>query len=232
MSKSIMVDLETLGTVPGCAILSIGAIEFGVDGVTENAFYKVLNKASCMEAFLSISRSTEEWWRKQGPEAREVLVHAEDPDKSVPLVPALQMFNDYLRSFGDDVLVWGNGADFDNAILQVAYSVAGVNPAWKFYNNRCYRTLKSLHPDVKLERTGTYHNALDDARCQAEHAVRLLKRQEDCANIWGEYQDDSAGEEGRTPLLGASTEGLRRSEREADPAGNRVPRQNVPTGVR
>lgn len=30
MSKDVMVDLETLGTRPGCKILSIGAVEFGV----------------------------------------------------------------------------------------------------------------------------------------------------------------------------------------------------------
>lgn len=232
MPKNIMVDLETLGTVPGCAILSIGAVEFGPDGVGEQAFYKVLNKASCMEVFLSVSRATEEWWKQQGPEAREVLDHANDPQKSVPIVNGLQMFNDYLRGFGEDVLLWGNGADFDNAILQVAYSVCSVTPAWKFYNNRCYRTLKNLHPDITLARTGTYHNALDDARCQAEHAVQLLKRQDDCANLWGEYQDDSAGEEGRAALLGAGTSGLGGGQREADTPRERLPRQNVPTGLR
>jgi hypothetical protein len=48
---------------------------------------------------------------------------------------------------------------------------------WKYWRNRCYRTLKNLHPEVPIERTGIYHRALDDARSQAVHAMQLLRLQ-------------------------------------------------------
>jgi inhibitor of KinA sporulation pathway (predicted exonuclease) len=53
-----------------------------------------------------------------------------------------------------------------------------IKPYYKFWNERCYRTVKNQYPDVKLTRTGTYHNALDDARTQAEHLVQI------CQNSW------------------------------------------------
>jgi inhibitor of KinA sporulation pathway (predicted exonuclease) len=34
--------------------------------------------------------------------------------------------------------------------------------------------LKNLHPQVTLERTGTHHHALDDARYQAMHLMKIL----------------------------------------------------------
>jgi len=70
--------------------------------------------------------------------------------------------------------LWGNGSTFDNVILSNAYRAIGVKQPWDFWNDRCYRTLKSLYPHVKLERSGVAHNALDDAKSQAMHAVRII----------------------------------------------------------
>ncbi len=75
-----------------------------------------------------------------------------------------------------DTLIWGNGAAFDNTLLIEACERCGVQPAWKFHRDRCYRTLKTLFPDVELIRSGTFHHALDDAKSQAEHACRLLQK--------------------------------------------------------
>jgi exodeoxyribonuclease VIII len=47
---------------------------------------------------------------------------------------------------------------------------------WQFWNSRCYRTVKSLYPDNKLKRSGTYHNAVDDAESQARHLIELLAK--------------------------------------------------------
>jgi DNA polymerase III epsilon subunit-like protein len=35
--RDVMVDLETLGTVPGCVILSIGAVAFDENATTSRA---------------------------------------------------------------------------------------------------------------------------------------------------------------------------------------------------
>jgi len=100
-----------------------------------------------------------------------------DLEQSVPLSLALKEFNAYLIELDHQtVQIWGNGADFDNSILAAAYRACRIEPAWKFSNNRCYRTLKGLYPADKLKRQGIYHNALDEAKSQAVHAIALLRK--------------------------------------------------------
>lgn len=177
--KHVMVDLETLGNTPGCVILSIGAVGFcPVTGIMGERFYRVVNTLSAIDAGLEADASTQEWWSKQSKEAQQVLLDAGSPDGSLNshLKDVLNEFNDFLRSEPfSDVRVWGNGSDFDNAILAVAYKRCGIKPAWEFWNNRCFRTLKNSAPQIKMERSGTHHNALDDAVTQARHALAILR---------------------------------------------------------
>lgn len=175
--QDVMVDLETLGRRAGCVVLSIGAVQF--DPATKELgeeLYEVVRLETCIAAGLQVDPETEAWWRKQSPEARQVLTQAEKKRGNKPLPKALQVLSQFLLTSGGDVRVWGNGSDFDNSILVSCYAAIGQDPPWKFWNNRCYRTLKSLLPTVKLTRTGTYHNALDDAKSQATHAIHLLNK--------------------------------------------------------
>lgn len=175
---NIMVDLETLGQTPGCAIISIGAVVFDPsgEGSLGSEFYQVINAKSCEEAGLGVDASTLAWWGKQSEEARIVLKHSMGK-VNVPLKEALERFNSFVASQGNfnSLCVWGNGASFDNALLACAYKAVGLISAWPYWNDRCYRTLKNFAPSVKLERTGTHHNALDDAKTQAVHAIHILK---------------------------------------------------------
>jgi len=171
--QDVMVDLETWGTKPGCAIISIGAVSFGPDGLGEE-FYTVLDRVSCASVGLHEDADTLAWWAKQSDAAKETLLETES-ENAVPISKALVQFNNFLSGFGDNIKVWGNGSDFDNTILGSAYTATGIQPGWKFWNNRCYRTLKGIINGPRMQRSGTHHNALDDAISQANHAVELLK---------------------------------------------------------
>jgi hypothetical protein len=71
--------------------------------------------------------------------------------------------------------LWGNGASFDNAIVAHCYKAVDMEPPWNFWNDRCYRTLKALAcPVITQASSGVLHNALDDAKRQADHAQRIL----------------------------------------------------------
>lgn len=172
--KDVMIDLETLGIKPGCSILSIGAVAFDPEvGKLGEEFYLVVNRESCRSAGLEEGQSTIDWWENQSLEAREVLSHAEEG--GLTLGEAISKLTEYLTQFGlGRVRVWGNGSDFDNAILAVCYDKLGEDVPWKFWNNRCYRTLKAINKGPRLKREGIYHNALDDAKSQAQHALQLL----------------------------------------------------------
>lgn len=181
--RNNMVDLETLGKVPGCAILSIGVVAFAFghvehgEEIMDSGFYTVVNRQSCFDNFLHSDPETMTWWDDQSEAARVVLHESMELSKSTPLPDALDALNAYVTSFGGkDARVWGNGSDFDNAILAAAFHACGKKPAWNFWNNRCYRTLKNLDMrGTKAERVGTYHNALDDAKTQALHARQIAR---------------------------------------------------------
>lgn len=170
--KNVMVDLETVGMRPGCGILSIGAVFFD-DKKLGQEFYQVVNIESCYKLGLHTDQLTVVWWSSQSVEARKVFDDSL-ANRGLDIADALTQFNNFLRTGTGSPKVWGNGADFDNAILAVAYALTGVKPGWKPYDGRCYRTLKGFLPTTKITRQGTHHNALDDAKSQAEHAITVL----------------------------------------------------------
>ena len=177
--KRVSVDTETTGISAGCPILSIGAVEFDTEtGTLGEQFYCVINHESCLAKGLRPNEETIAWWAQRSEEARQVLNQASEPvsESVLTITDALTKFNEYLSQFGKDVEVWGNGSDYDNVILDAAYKATGVPRFWEFWNNRCYRTLKNLFPEVKFVRQGMYHHALHDAISQANHALDIFKQ--------------------------------------------------------
>lgn len=168
----IMVDLETLGNGSNSVIVSIGAARFDTTGITDE-FYTVVDPQSCADYRLRVDVSTVMWWLKQSEGARAAITK---PGLSLPV--ALGEFSNWV---GRDAQIWGNGATFDNVILGNAYKACSLRQPWKFTNDRCYRTLKNLYPQIGADdRSGVYHNALDDARYQAAHAIKILN----VNNLW------------------------------------------------
>jgi|JI10StandDraft_1071094.scaffolds.fasta_scaffold45906_4 hypothetical protein len=168
----VMVDLETLGTLPGCAIMSVGAVFFDTSGLGDE-FYMVAQQDSCIQAGLTIDADTASWWAQRSPAARRVLTESLQK-RWHTLQHVLAKFTEFVERDAE-VKVWGNGADFDNPILACAFAAVELKQAWGRWNGRCYRTLRSIAPGPKLLRVGTHHNALDDAKSQALHAIELFK---------------------------------------------------------
>jgi hypothetical protein len=171
----VMVDLETMSTQNNASIVSIGAVVFSKEGVSAyDGFYRAVSLESCQKLGLHIEAGTVMWWMKQSSEARAALAGGS------ALATALQEFTAWVHQQmthrgAISVRLWGNGATFDNVILRSAYAAAGLEPPWKFWNDRCYRTLRAQYPDLALpDRGGVHHNALDDAKYQAECAVVML----------------------------------------------------------
>jgi hypothetical protein len=172
----IMVDIESLGTTPYSAILSIGACNFNpLAPVTEdpvdhtNTFYQAITLESCLAAGLKVSAPTIAWWMDQSEAARQVF---SDP-RALALPVVLDMFTDWLGSRPDPI--YGNSARFDLGLIEAAYLALGKELPWNFRSERCYRTMGKLAPDVVTTRIGVYHNALDDALYQAYHLTNVYR---------------------------------------------------------
>jgi hypothetical protein len=172
----VMLDLETLGTRPGCAILSIGAVEFdAVRGKIGPEFYQVVNRASCRKHGLEEDADTLAWWSRQSEDARKVLAEAETSPQG--LGGALIMFAKYCEQFGKKNLhVWGLGADFDVPIIAHCFRKLGCETPWLHYNSRCYRTLRAIGGVKAEHRHGIAHNALDDAKTQSLQAINIIRK--------------------------------------------------------
>lgn len=175
--KDVMKDLETLGVSAGCAVVSIGAVGFDEFGVASTGFYQAISipdwdKPGLTAEGLRKEEDTIKWWqRPDRDKARNVFT---DPD-AVTLAEALDRFDNWFYDDFRGARVWGNGADFDLPILGGAYKALGRSVPWGPWNGRCYRTVKNQFKDVGVIRGGTYHNALDDAKTQAAHLVRICQ---------------------------------------------------------
>jgi exodeoxyribonuclease VIII len=172
----IMIDLETMGTGSDAPIISIGAVAFNAKGIDIRGFYNSVDLQSSVTAGATIEPNTVMWWMQQSDEARAALLTAD----TVDIASALDAFDGWIANVtgsGPETLkgVWGNGASFDNVIVAETYKRLRRSPPWPFWKDRCYRTIKSMYPNVKVTRKGTHHNALDDARYQAEHLIAIHK---------------------------------------------------------
>lgn len=167
MNRNIMVDLETLGKSPDGVIVSIGAVVFDNEGLYDD-FYEVVDIGSCGKLGLKFDASTIEWWLGQSDEALDVF-----KKKGRNIKDVLGRFREFVGK--DEAKVWGNGSLFDNCILTTAYKLLGEDTPWGFRGDMCYRTVKNLAPEIKIQRAGVHHNALDDAKSQASHLIEIAK---------------------------------------------------------
>lgn len=169
----IMIDLETLDTQPSAVIVSIGAVRFGPDAWQPwDTFY--LPVAFDQRDGRTVSRDTIAWWLTQPAEVQAAL---SDP-AAVPLCGALVQLATWITNGGrEDVEIWAGPATFDLAVLEHAYR-SGANgwgaPPWKYNETRCYTTLRKLNPNILRPNNPSAHNALADAKSQAEHASAIL----------------------------------------------------------
>lgn len=176
--RHLMLDLETLGTRPGCVIRSIGAVYFDFDGRPLGpTYYANIDTDSCLAVGLTIDPRVEAWWGEQSPEARAAL----DYDK-VPIRDALDGFSLFVEDNGETDLLslWSHGASFDIPITEAAMVRTGSPMPWKFQNNRDTRTMiwlaEQLGHTVEPSAPALRHHALDDAKARAFQMMQLRRR--------------------------------------------------------
>lgn len=166
--KNIMIDIETASTSKNAAILSIGAVEFDdVLGIVDE-FYVNIALQSCVDKGLEIGGTTFEWWLKQDKEAMKIL-----SKNKVPLKDALKSLKEWLGK--GNFQIWGCGSDFDNVILENAFKAFNSQAPWGYHENRCFRTIKSSFPQVEIDFKKLPHYALDDAKHQALHLLKIIE---------------------------------------------------------
>lgn len=195
---NIMIDLETLDSKPGALILSIGACEVLPPEEMKDAksFY-----CKCFDNSnrFTISEETVKWWMQypetflkltsDGSEAREYRRDIETQLRALSTWIMAKVLKEWkIGPLSDsDLLVWGDGADFDIIVLEEAMRRIGIDIPWTYISHRCYRTLRNLIPECGEKRDyiapEDLHNAEKDAIGQATHLSKLL----DHMGYWNDY---------------------------------------------
>lgn len=166
MTISVMLDLETWGTRPGCDIRSIGAcvfdpvtghVGFGTNHEDNGTFYIACdnppdplwadwNGEPPVKYPLHRDPRTVQWWSEQSDEAQAAFA---DP---VDLREALRRFVVWLSEVTNcgltekvwtrsDLRIWSHGPQFDISILAEAYHAVGLPVPWHYRAPRDTRTL-------------------------------------------------------------------------------------------
>lgn len=178
----IMIDLETLSVEPNAVVLSIGTCEFDANGNIGAQNHMILVPTIDEQIALgrSVNGETVAWWMRQGAMAKLLFSQQLGGISYGSVSSALDDLDASfakLRSRYPSGIpgVWGNGAGFDNVILETLYRQFNRHPPWRFCDNRCFRTLRALAPHIPYKREGVEHNALDDAISQAKHAQKVFR---------------------------------------------------------
>lgn len=184
----IIIDLETLGTRPGCPIIEIGAC--AIDPCTGRITANFSRRVLCPLTYDTVDRTskakacslphdrfdTMKWW--MGDEERKDTLR-KILGAGIPLRDALidlTVWSVKTKRDPDGIgtlpaRIWANGPSFDIAILAEAYVVTGLPRPWLCYDERCVRTALEMANYEKgsvswIER-GPRHRALNDARHEA-----------------------------------------------------------------
>lgn len=179
----LMVDIEAFGKKADSPVVSIGAVFFNPStGNTGSEFYKVISLESAMASGGVPDASTIIFWLKASPEARSELVK----DDAIPLDDALLQLNEFIAENAangpESVQVWGNGATYDNVLLEASYDRTGIPCPWKFWNNRDVRTVVELgkavgcEPRYEIPFDGEPHKAISDALHQVKYVSAIWQR--------------------------------------------------------
>jgi DNA polymerase III epsilon subunit-like protein len=172
IGQHVMVDLETMGTEPTAALVSIAAVLFDPRGSgISDSFHTNIDLQSCLNAGLRVNAGTVYWWLTRSEAARSALLK-----DRVSLSDALKCFSLWFRKTAAS-RIWSHGATFDIVALEAAYRAVGGDCPYNFRDARDTRTLFELAGVEYSHDESTAHQALHDAQRQAQfvqQAYRVL----------------------------------------------------------
>lgn len=165
-----MIDLETFGTRGTSVFLSIAATPFNLEtGEMGKPFLKNVDLQSALDAGLTIDADTIKWWLQQDPAIAAKMFA--DPE---PLGDVLRAFTIWWYE-NELIYPWSNGATFDIVIMDNAYDQCKLQAPWKFWNERCYRTLASLYKRYQLAKPANMHDPIVDNQFQIENLCHVWR---------------------------------------------------------
>ena len=179
MKDTVVLDIETLGSVNNSVVLSVGMVavdskhDYTFKELIENGYYAKLDVQSQVDSGRKIHKDTVDWWSTQGHEAKHVL---KPLDTDMHWTKLREDMIQWLTKEGVDihkVRCYSRGSHFDFGILHDLFRITGNATTdelpWRFWNIHDSKTvvLTLLDKDsweLGVEPEGfIHHNALHDA---------------------------------------------------------------------
>lgn len=178
--RHLAIDLETLSTDPSGVILTVGLAFFSDESDDLKSSQVTLPVQPQLDLGRTVEARTLGWWLSQDGAARESIAGAFNADGQAStgrarLTEGLRGITHLFGLFNPE-RVWGNGSDFDNAMLASLFTTVGIELPWKFWQNRDMRTLMEQFPEYERVRPDVSHNAQHDAIAQARTIRRILSK--------------------------------------------------------
>ena len=164
-----MIDIETLAVGPRAQIMSVGGVRFNCETKEfKDEFLLCVDIQDCMERYkFDVHQDTIKWWMQQRPEVLKSQMQNKQPIEDVV---------DYLYSwFVPNQEVWCWGLSFDLPILENTFrTINKTEMPWKYYNQRCARTIAEVFNIKKENAEDTYHNAMEDCKAQCQVLFQIF----------------------------------------------------------
>ena len=175
----VALDLETASLDSNAAIVQLAAVT-SRDHAMDNEFNERISLVSNETAGRHISKETMEWWNTQDSELRRHVFGG-----NMVLGEVMAMFHHWATEISDGdlsrIILWGNGTEFDNVILQNAFEQFAT---WPFHY-RAAQHMRTLMMTVPPERQETWHirfaaenpdNIQHDALCDARYQHYMIEQ--------------------------------------------------------
>ena len=188
----LMVDIESLGTVMGSPIITIGAVLFdpyasdSSEELARRVFLRRIDLSDSIRLSMGVDGGTVRWWFEQEDAAIKALVgddavSAQQAFRDLELYChergsfANEKFFDNITDFPKTCRYWAKDPDFDMRLMQYYYDLPEISAhqPWDFWSCMSVRTVQDLAwPEGGLERPdfevpGVAHDAGWDAITQA-----------------------------------------------------------------
>jgi hypothetical protein len=200
-NMELMIDIETLGTVAGSPIVTIGACLFDPyscdsgEALMGRSLLIRIDLADAIKYSIGVEGTTIRWWFEQNDAAIKALVG----DDAIPMQEALiklwrfcherapfvnKEFFSGISDLPRTCRYWAKDPDFDMQLMRYYYehpALATTMP-WKFWESRSVRTVQDLAwPEGSVERPefevpGVAHDARWDAVTQAMTVQAAMNR--------------------------------------------------------
>lgn len=179
--KSVMIDLETLGTGPDACVLSIGICAFGDNGVIDSQGWAIHPS----DWHGAIQPDTVKWWMQQGEAAQKFSFEGNRTAQNVA-----QELSTWSKQWGGgdgEDECWANDPDFDLVILrrwwQRIQDKGNLNIGKFPFHYRTMRSCRTIYAEARrlgISYDGwalnhVAHNPIDDACSQARAVVHIRK---------------------------------------------------------